>query len=142
MQTIPVHGSVLREYGLIAQNEPKLVKALVRKTALALYSRYVGSHSIVKMFHIIGERISTKTVIKIASESGVPVRGRSSLYPNKNLYDWKKGMHGNQKWPFAGKIAPVFGTIAAAFVLWAVYCVKHPGASFDIDAVLAGEKPP
>jgi len=142
VQAIPVHCSVLREYGLIAQDEPKLVKAYVRETALALYSRGAGSHTIVKMFHMIGEKISTKTIIRIASESGVPVRGRSSLYPHKNLYDWRKGMHGNRKWPFTGKIAPIFLSIAAAFVQWVVYCVKYPGASFDSDAVLDGEKPP
>jgi len=142
VQAIPVHGSALREYGPIAQNEPKIVKAYIRKTELALYSRGAGSHIIVKMFHTIGERISTKTIIRIASESGVPVRGRSSLYPHKNLYDGRKGMQRNHRWPFTGKIAPIFGSIAVAFVQWVVYCVKQQGAFFGIDAVLAGEKPP
>ncbi len=142
MQVIPVHGSVIREYGLIAQNEPKLVRALVRRTALALYSKGVGSHKIVKMFHMIGESMSTKTVIRIARESGIPITGTSSIYIHTQRYDWKKGMHGNKKWPFAGKIAPLFRSIAAVFVQWVIYYVKHPGASFDLSAILNGEKPP
>ncbi len=56
--SIPITGSNIREHdGYLAKDRPNEVKALVRKTVLALYEnkfQHMSSNMIVKIFHLIG----------------------------------------------------------------------------------------
>jgi len=110
-----------------------------RALAKAMYVRLgIPSHIIAEAFRENGIAISTKTVIKVVGRERV--RGFDN-FRGKQTYHWKK-YFGNlyRRWKLAGKITVQINRIMEAFWAWFAYSRLY--GSFDLDAVLRGEKPP
>ncbi|MGC8600129.1 MAG: hypothetical protein ACP5LX_03600 [Nitrososphaeria archaeon] len=110
-----------------------------RALARALYVRLnIPSHIIAEAFRENGIAISTKTVIKVAGRERV--RGYDNFH-NRQTYSWKK-YFGKlyRRWRLIGKITAPLNRIMQAFWAWFAYSRMY--GSFDLDAVLRGEKPP
>ena len=110
-----------------------------RALAKAMYVRLcIPSHIIVQAFRENGIPISTKTVLKIVGKERV--RGYDNFH-NRQTYKWKK-YFGKlyRNWRLIGKITVPINRIMQAFWSWFAYSRLY--GSFDLDAVLRGEKPP
>ena len=119
---------------------------LARPVAKRMYQLGIPSHIIVEAFHTVGIGISTKTVINMVgySTEGHGVRG-FDVFRQKQTYSWTKNKQGpHKKWHLVGKITARVLAIVQAFDSWFAYYRIHrnEGATFDLDAILRGEKPP
>jgi len=83
--------------------------------------------------------IPTKTIIKAVQLSGHFVRGYDS-FKNKQNYKWTKFLGRYRNWKIIGKITAPLQHILQAFWAWFAYYRLY--GTFDLDAVLEGERPP
>jgi len=117
------------------------LKIKSRALAVRLYRRGIPSHIIVEAFRENGIPISTKTVLKAVrlatNDSGV--RGFDPFY-NKQTYSWKKFLGKYRNWKIIGKITAPLQRIMQAFWKWFAYSRLY--GTFDLDAVMRGERPP
>ena len=113
-------------------------KRLRKAFAVALYTKLgVPSHKIVAGFKEVGLPISTKSVLKWVGKERT--RG-FDIYHNKQTYGWAKFTGKLYRLWVKGKISRALGNMFRAFLAW-VYYYQMTGV-FDLEALLAGEKPP
>ena len=117
------------------------LKIKSRALALGLYKKGIPSHIIVEAFRENGIPISTKTVIKAVrlATNGSGVRGFDPFH-NQQTYSWKKFLGKYRNWKIIGKITAPLQRIMQAFWKWFAYSRLY--GTFDLDAILEGEKPP
>jgi len=113
-----------------------------RALAVRLYrEKGIPSHVIVEAFRENGISISTKTVLKAVrlatNDSGV--RGFDPFH-GRQTYSWTKFLGKYRNWKLLGKITAPLQRIIEAFWKWFAYARLY--GTFDLDAVLEGEKPP
>jgi len=110
-----------------------------RALAVRLYTKGIPSHRIAEAFKENGIQISTKTILKAVRLSGHSVKGYDP-YSNKQTYKWTKFLGRYRNWKIIGKITAPLQNILQAFWAWFAYARLY--GTFDLDAVLEGEKPP
>jgi len=110
-----------------------------RALAVRLYEKGIPSHRIAEAFRQNGIQISTKTILKAVRLSGHSVKGYDP-YINKQTYKWTKFLGRYRNWKIIGKITAPLQRIIEAFWAWFAYARLY--GTFDLDAVLEGEKPP
>jgi len=110
-----------------------------RALAVRLYTKGIPSHRIAEAFRENGIKISTKTILKAVRLSGHSVKGYDP-YSNKQTYKWTKFLGRYRNWKLLGKITAFLQRIIEAFWAWFAYYRLY--GTFDLDAVLEGEKPP
>ena len=115
------------------------ITAKSRALAIRLYEKGIPSHIIVQAFRENGIPISTKTILKAVRLSGHSVKGYDP-FKNKQTYSWKKFLGKYRNWKIIGKITAPLQRIMEAFWEWFAYYRLY--GTFDLDAVLEGEKPP
>ncbi|MGC8664959.1 MAG: hypothetical protein ACP5SE_04750, partial [Nitrososphaeria archaeon] len=114
------------------------VKRLRKPFAVALYTKLgVTMDRIAEGFHSVGLPMSTKTVSKWVGKERT--RG-FDIYRNKQTYNWTKFKGKLYRLWVRGKISSALINIFRTFLAW-VYYYQMTGI-FDLEAVLAGEKPP
>jgi len=110
-----------------------------RALAVRLYEKGIPSHRIAEAFRQNGIQISTKTILKAVRLSGQSVKGYDP-FRNKQTYKWTKFLGRYRNWKIIGKITAPLQRIIEAFWGWFAYARLY--GTFDLDAVLEGEKPP
>jgi len=110
-----------------------------RALAVRLYEKGIPSHRIAEAFRQNGIQISTKTILKAVRLSGHSVKGYDP-FRNKQTYKWTKFLGRYRNWKLIGKITASLQRIIEAFWAWFAYARLY--GTFDLDAVLEGEKPP
>jgi hypothetical protein len=118
------------------------LKAKSRALAVRLYrEKGIPSHIIAQAFRENGIPISTKTVLKAVrlATNGSGVRGFDPFH-GRQTYKWTKFLGKYRNWKLLGKITAPLQRIMQAFWKWFAYARLY--GTFDLDAVLEGEKPP
>lgn len=112
-------------------------RKLRKPFTVALYTKMgVTMDRIAEGFHSIGLPMSTKTVSTWVGRERI--RGFDPLH-NKQTYHWTKFLGKYRRWA-VGKITGALGKLFSLFLSWVLY-YRETGV-FDLDALMAGEKPP
>jgi hypothetical protein len=96
--------------------------------ARALYSRKVRSHKLARLARELGIKLAPRTILRNLRECDIRVRYNRPL---------RIGVYGR------GKIKSLprgLEAVALAFASW--FNLYFSGGSFDVEAILRGEKPP